>query len=73
MKRKCYTTENGQIDTAGKPIIVRICYCGTTACQQLGSNDYPLPKDFNELCPIDRPCPKCGVPKIYDNKNYPNH
>lgn len=46
MKNKCREVENGQYDTAGNPIKVRICYCGTTSCNFLGSNNYPLPEDF---------------------------
>jgi len=49
MEKKCYEAENGQKDTGGNPIKIRGCYCGTTACKYLGSNDYPLPKDFDEL------------------------
>ena len=77
MRNKCQEVENGQKDTAGNPIKVRICYCGTTACEKLGKNDYPLPKDFNQFVDfkwdIDLPCKTCGVPRLYQSKNCPNH
>ncbi len=30
---KCKRIKTNQHDTAGNPIYERICYCGTTACQ----------------------------------------
>lgn len=49
-KSKCFDAPNGQTDTAGNPVIIRVCYCGTTGCTKLPNNDYPLPADFpNEL------------------------
>lgn len=75
-KLKCYETKNGQFDTGGNPIKVRICYCGTTACLKLGNNDYPLPKrikEISEMHPIDRPCKECGVPNLYQSKKCSIH
>lgn len=48
-EQRCHEEENGQKDTAGRPIKVRVCYCGTTTCNYLGSNSYELPKDFEKL------------------------
>lgn len=47
MKNKCYDAQqNGKYDSAGNPIMVRVCYCGTSGCTQLQKNDYPLPRDL---------------------------
>jgi hypothetical protein len=45
---KCFESQCG-VNTDGSPVIIRTCYCGTTGCQKLGNNDYPLPENFNEL------------------------
>lgn len=45
-ENECKVVENGQFDTAGSPIKVLVCYCGTTACRKNVSFSYPLPKDF---------------------------
>lgn len=71
--KNCRDEESGRYDTVGNPVMIRICYCGTTGCKYLPKNDYPLPADFNELHAIDRPCKTCGVPKIYQSINCPNH
>ena len=31
---KCYDYKTGQHDSAGNPILGRMCFCGTTACLQ---------------------------------------
>jgi hypothetical protein len=74
-KPKCYDTQTNRTDTAGNPIKIRVCYCGTTACTNLSNNNYPLPNDYNvmEICEIDKPCKDCGVPKLYQNKDCKNH
>ena len=41
--------ESGTYNTAGQPNMVRVCYCGTTGCINLGDNDYPLPKDYKKV------------------------
>ncbi len=52
MKNECYDVESRETDTAGKPKMYRVCYCGTTACMRLPKNDYPLPRDFtHEISP----------------------
>ena len=53
MKPKCHNVKSGKYNTDGSPVMIRICYCGTSGCVQLGELDsYPLPNDYNLLSKI---------------------
>lgn len=51
IRGRCFDYEDrGVGDTAGNPTKVRVCFCGTTACQVLGEiKGYPLPVDFKKV------------------------
>lgn len=53
MKNKCHLVDSGRYDSAGQPVMVRVCYCGTTACMQMTDWSYPLPKDYSQIGGIE--------------------
>lgn len=64
---KCHEYTNGQTDTAGNLVKHWKCYCGTTACLENVNIQELASIETHTLHPIDRPCPKCGVPFLYAN------
>lgn len=52
MKQKCCYAESGRYNTDGSPVMVRVCYCGTSACMELATWDYPLPKDYKQIVDV---------------------
>lgn len=53
MKQQCCYAKTGQKNTAGEDQEVLICYCGTTACQNLPVKLYPLPSDMKQVVGIE--------------------
>lgn len=49
----CYEYEASK-STGGEPVMTRVCYCGTTACKEPLTNQYPSPdycKEPEEFTP----------------------